>query len=531
MAPSRRRSRHPLTRSPDGENPTAERWSIQECAPLLLMACAILALTAPLSSLQASSSVEPQQALNRWSCFSTTEAQARKQRVEHGMLPHVVFSDETTPSDIESRMRALRSPALSVAVIHDGRLDWTAAWGRLSNDGAPADCGALFQAGSLAKPLTLLAALRMQQQDVLDLDRPIETYLRSYELPAGQQSASNPVTLRNLLAHTAGITPGGYAGYAISEPMPSIEQVARADAPSNSPKVEVLAIPDSTLRYSGGGYTVVQIALQDQLDAPFEQIMREWLIGPLGMREADFAQPLAAINQPRAASGHKSDGSAVPGGWHNYPEQAAAGLWATPSDLAQVLLEMHKAYKGQSSVLAKASMEGLLSKPVDGSSYGFRRMVAEDQLFVTHYGGTVGYNAGMTLNLDTGEGAVYLTNSENTHLGPEFLSAVARVYGWPIFREEKVTRASRPEEMLAPFSGDYVFPEQGWKVSVVFEQGMLTLVFPNADRYALVPIEGGEHDFIHADSGVRASFERKADDLLINLYGQTGKRTPPAELP
>lgn len=490
------------------------------CALLLLLASPIAAFAADAPS-KAGEQVPVSKA---WSCFTASAAQARKQQVEHGMLPAVVFTGETRPSDVAARMRAHRSPALSVAVIHHGKLDWTAAWGNLSTDGSPTGCDSLFQAGSLAKPLTLLAALRMQEQGRLDLDRPIERYLSSYQLPAGKQSASHPVTLRNLLAHTAGITAGGYAGYALADPIPSIEQIARGEAPSHSSKIEVLTVPGSTLRYSGGGYSLVQIALQDQLHASFEHIMRQWLIKPLGMREASFSQPLAAANQPRAAQGYRVDGSAVEGGWHNYPEQAAAGLWATPSDLAQVLIEMHKAYQDKSSAFAKASMQELIADPVDGSSYGFRRMRVGDQLFITHYGGTAGYNAGMTINLKTGDGAVFLTNSENIQLGSEFLSAVARVYHWPIFHEATVTRAPQSDKVLASFAGDYVFPAQGWKVSVVFESGALTLVFPNADHYVLTPIKGGKHDFIHAGSGVRASFEPGADAMHIRLYGQTGTR-------
>ena len=496
-------------------------------ALLLLLAAPLVALAADATTPPARIAAEQVPAPGSWSCVTANGANARKQQVEQGMLPNVVFTGETKPSDVASRMRAHRSPALSVAVIHHGKLDWTAAWGSLSTEGAPAGCDTLFQAGSLAKPMTLLAVLRMQEHGLLDLDRPIERYLTSYVLPAGKQSAEHPVTLRNLLSHTAGITPGGYAGYPVADVMPGIQQIARGEAPVNSPKIEVLGVPDSALRYSGGGYSVVQIALQDQLHGPFEQIMRQWIIRPLGMREANFSQPLAARDRSRAAHGYNIDGSAVEGGWHNYPERAAAGLWATPSDLALVLIEMRRACQGKSDALAKAAIEELLANPVDGNSYGFRRIVAGDQPFITHYGGTAGYNAGMTLNLATGDGAVYMTNSENIQLGPEFLAAVARVYDWPTFREETVTRVEQPADVLASFAGDYVFPEQGWKVSAVFESGALTLVFPNADRYALTPIAGGAHDFIHAASGVRASFERSGDALQIHLYGQTGRRTQP----
>lgn len=151
--------------------------------------------------------------------------------------------------------------------------------------------------------VTLLAALRVKQRGLIDFDKDIETYLTSYHLPAGRQTGANPVTFRNLLAHTSGITPGGYDGYVQGRPMPTDQQTARAEVPSNSPKIEVHNAPNSSLNYSGGGYTVVEIALQDQLGKPFEQIMHEWLIAPVDMRQADFTHPLPAASHKRTAHG------------------------------------------------------------------------------------------------------------------------------------------------------------------------------------------------------------------------------------
>lgn len=213
----------------------------------------------------------------RWACSG--EENARKRQVEHNMLPRVVFEGETTPVSIESRMAAHKTPALSVAVINDGKLDWSRAWGARGVDSVQAGCDSLFQAGSLAKPVTLLAALRMKDAGLIDFDRNIDSYLVSYDLPAGRQTESNPVTFRNLFAHTAGITPGGYAGYAQTEALH--QQIVRAEPPSNPRKVEVLNEPGTSLIYSGGGYTVIEIALQDQLRKPFEQIMSEWPIDPI----------------------------------------------------------------------------------------------------------------------------------------------------------------------------------------------------------------------------------------------------------
>ncbi len=491
--------------------------------PLLIgILSSSVACTSQMSTIKDSKRSELQQ---HWNCYTASDAQARKQQVERDMLPRVMFAGETKPVSVESRMATYKTPALSVAVIHNGKLDWSAAWGRLQTDGTNADCGSLFQAGSIAKPVTLLAAMRMKTAGLIDFDKNIETYLSSYHLPAGRQTDANPVTFRNLLTHTAGVTPGGHVGYAQNQPIPTDQQTVRGEAPSNSRKVEVLDAPGASLAYSGGGYTIIEIALQDQLNKPFDQIMREWLLAPAGMKQGDFTMPLPTSSHPYTARGYQFDGTIVPGGWRNHPEQASAGLWATATDLATFLLEIRKGYVGKSNVFSQASVREMLAKPIDDHAYGFRLIGEGDQVFVTHYGGTVGYRAGMTLNLLTGDGAVYLTNSDNgANLGVEFFSAVSRAYNWPTFREVQVTRATQPVDVLQSLAGQYAFAELEWKVSVVYENQALTLLFPNGDRYAMAPVQGGRREFIHPDTAVRASFDGEGADLLLQLYGQTGRR-------
>lgn len=484
--------------------------------------------TLPMSGLEVLMQAQPQQ---HWSCYTASDAQARKNQVEDGMLPHVVFDGEINPVSVETRMAMSKTPALSVAVIHKGKLDWSAAWGQLQKDGADADCGSLFQAGSIAKPFTLLAALRMNTAGLIDFDESIETYLLSYDLPPGRQTKANPVTFRNLLAHSSGIARGGYAGYAQSEPIPTDHQIVRGETPSNSRKVEVLNAPGTSLAYSGGGYTVIEIALQDQLHKPFDEIMREWLLTPVGMRQADFTMPLPTSSHPHTARGHQIDGTIVTGGWNNYPEQAAAGLWATATDLAMFLLEIHKGYEGKSSFFTQASIREMLANPIANHAYGFRLMGEGDQVFITHYGGTVGYRAGVTLNLRTGDGAVFLANSDNgANLGEEFFSAVSRAYDWSMFRENRVKRAKQPAAVLKSLAGTYVFPDQGWEVSVVYERDSLTLVFPAGNRLSLVmvPIEGRPNEFVH-ETGVHANFYGDGEDMKIHLFGQTGQRQASVE--
>ena len=486
----------------------------------MLMRLAIVLVLCPVSWAKAS---DP----GRWHCTAGPDAPARRQQVMERMQPRVVFEDEETASGVQKRMAIHHTPALSAVVIRNGEIDWSAAWGALETGGTKTDCSTLFQGGSLAKPATLIAALRMKQAGVIDFDRDIESMLRTYRLPPGKQSKDNPVTPRNLLRHTAGITPGGYDGYTQDAVLPTTLQILRGQQPANSSAIQVVATPNERLAYSGGGYTLMEAALQDTLHQPFERLMQHWLIKPVGMRQASFIQPMPAVNRKHAAKGHLADGRPVPGGWNNHPERAAAGLWATPSDFAQLLVELRKAHEGKSRLIARASVPEMLADPIDGHSYGFRRIGEGEDVFITHYGGTLGYRAGMTINLRTGNGAVYLTNADSgSELGVEFLNAVSATYGWPVFKTVKVKRVIQPVEMLESLVGLYDFAD-GPTVGVVFENGGLTLVFPNKDRYAMTAIAGAALEFIHPATAVRVTFDRTPAGVTIHLYGDEGKRRSP----
>ncbi|MDR7334460.1 serine hydrolase domain-containing protein [Roseateles asaccharophilus] len=490
---------------------------------LLLLGCASVVVNAHASG---------QTTVQERVCAQQPGAAARRVVFEQGMTPSVVFEGETQPQPLGQRMAEQRVPGLGVAVIRAGQLDWSAVYGVRAAGKPAVSCATLFQAGSLAKPVTVFAALRLADAGRLDWDRDVDALLRSVRLPAGKQSAEHPVTLRHLFAHTAGITPGGYPGYAQGGPVPSPVDIASGAAGANTPRAEVVDRPGANLRYSGGGYTLAQIALQDTQGLAFEPLMRRWLFQPVKLSAATFALQQATARGD-IAEGHAGDGSPVPGGWLHLPESAAAGLWSSASDLAQLLTEVWKGYHGRSAVFQQASMRALLdATPVYGHVYGFRLMGEGDARFLVHYGGTTGYNAGMVLNLRTGDGAVYLANGEGGRgLGGEVLASLARAYGWSQFQETRVRRAAVEAAAVEGLGGRYAFGASGPRVVVERAQAELTLVFPNGDRYVLTPIAAPEPlQFIHAGSGVRAGFMRGADGAVtLQLYGQQGVREPDAK--
>ncbi|MET0356755.1 MAG: serine hydrolase, partial [Cellvibrio sp.] len=181
----------------------------------------------------------------RMGCIIPKGSIEGKAQLENGIRRQVKFLDESEMlSSITHKMSEYKIPALSIAVLKQGKIDWADIY-QNANFSAEQElnCTSLFQAASLSKPVTFLAAMRMQAAGKIDLDKNIQHYLKEFVLPAGKQTAENPVTFRNIFSHTSGITPGGYQGYARGLALPSDIDVLKGDSGVNSPAIAVTELP------------------------------------------------------------------------------------------------------------------------------------------------------------------------------------------------------------------------------------------------------------------------------------------------
>ena len=141
--------------------------------------------------------------------------------------------------------------------------------------------------------------------------------------------------------------------------------------------------------------------------------MEAKVLDPVGMSESTFEQPLPDRLAAAAAVGHGEDGTPIQGRWRTYPEQAAAGLWTTPTELARFLLDLRGAYLGRSdAALEPATVREMLSRGPGGRGLGFGVAGTGDALRISHGGGNKGYRSFMALYPVTGDGVVVMTNAE-----------------------------------------------------------------------------------------------------------------------
>jgi CubicO group peptidase (beta-lactamase class C family) len=321
--------------------------------------------------------------------------------------------DLTTPDHVEDVFSAIGDvvptaqvgahvPGVAVAVAQDGTVAWSRSFG--------VPDGTVFQAGSISKTVAAATVLALADRGLLDLDTPVSAYLRSWRLPTDWPDP-DAVTLRHLLSHTAGIDTSGYLGWPAGRPMPSTAQsLSGADtgAPVRQSK------PIGEYSYSGGGYTIVQQAVEDVTGEPFADVVRREVLVPLGMSSSGYGCTQSAVPSPVDATGHLDDGKPAPR--YRYAESAAAGFCTTADDLAKLA-----GWLGSSDPRAE---EMRTPAAGTGGRYGLGVELMSSTT-VGHVGVNRGFHAELLVNPDDGLGLAVLTDGDG---GGDVVDAVIEAW-------------------------------------------------------------------------------------------------------
>ena len=336
---------------------------------------------------------------------------------------------------LEDRMANYGVTGVSMAVIENGQLLWSRGYGvQQAGSSDPIDPSTVFSVGSVSKVATAVITLRLVDEGRLDLDRDVNHYLRRWRIPANDFTGQEPVTLRRIMSHTAGLTVHGFADYQPGEALPSIVEILDGTPPAKNPPVRVDQLPGSAYRYSGGGTTVQQLVIEDVTGLTFNEAAERYLFRPLEMHRSTFINPLPAWHGNIArAHGPEGAPAALPRGWETMPEAAASGLWTTPTDYARLIVALIASYHGEDESLLRRETTADMMSEVPPSIFGLGPELGGEGLsrnFV-HGGSNNSYRAFMVGYLNERAGLVIFTNgTRGNELIGEIRRAVAMA-GWP----------------------------------------------------------------------------------------------------
>jgi CubicO group peptidase (beta-lactamase class C family) len=374
-----------------------------------------------------------------------------------------------------------RAPSLVAAVVRSGRTVWHGS--RTSVDGHVPDENVQYRIGSLTKTFTAVLVLRLRDEGALDLGDPLEKHLPG--------TGAGESTVAQLLAHTGGLAAESPAPW--WERTPGSLRPELADVLGEQP----LKHPAGRrFHYSNPGYTLLGALVERLRGAPWEDVLRREVLGPLGLRRT---------------GGHPKPPSA--GGWAVHPwadvmlpepaedlgRMAPAGqLWSTTGDLARFAAFLAR---GDERVLSAESVREMRtpagpSEAADvaaGYAYGLGMEIQhqEGRLLVGHSGSLPGFLANLTLSVEDDVAAVVLANCTSGPLlsgvGADLVRIVAEA-------EPRIPEPWRPVPEVDPavleLTGQWYWGTHGFVLRLTAEGGLALEPLNGAGRRARLRANG-----------------------------------------
>ncbi|MCU0392039.1 MAG: serine hydrolase [Thermoflexibacter sp.] len=381
-------------------------------------------------------------------------------QVENGLFTRVIIDGKT--QTINDKMNQLNIRGLSIAVVNNYKIEWTKGYGFADEQAnRKVNENTLFQAASISKSLNALGALKLVQNNKIDIFADINTHLKSWQFPYDSISKEKKITLANLLSHTAGLSVHGFMGYDRNSNIPLLTEILDGKSPSQSPAIRSLIEPNKVFEYSGGGTTISQLMIEDVSNQPYHKFMQENVLKPLNMNNSFFNQPPPNDKLNQLATGYDADGNEIKGKFHIYPTQAAAGLWTTPTDLAKYMIDIQLSIKGQSNKVVNKNFALLHTNRYlenEDVTMGSFRQERNGEAYFFHDAANDGFRGLYFGSIEGGNGIVVFVNSDVGDIIYDLLNTVANVYNWKGFDKPEMLKTIIIDAAQAKkYEGIYTF--------------------------------------------------------------------------
>lgn len=442
-------------------------------------------------------------------------------KVETGLTTRVYIEGDSTWS-IEERMKHYGIPGVSIAIIHNGEIAWAKGYGVTDKESqTPVTTQTLFQAAATSMPVTAYGALRVVEQNKLDLDKDVNSYLKSWKVPENEFNKEKKVTIKNLLNHSAGIHPRGTGRYKIGEKIPTLVEILNGTSPAANEPVTINKEPNESVRFAYTSYVPLQQLMLDVEGKTFPEIMHEFVLEPLEMNNSTFNQSLTAAQLKMVATGYLTDGSMVNGRRSIYPSMASNGLWTTAEDYAKFITNVQQTLKGNPTKGLSKNLTKLMGTPygVSDSSWtftlglGFQLLNKNNDIYLRHHGWNRGFYAEIMAHRDKGYGVVVMTNSTFPEFNAEVMRSVALAYNWdnyiPTYK-----KIDLEQSLVNKISGRYM--ESG-RIVEVFQKNNQLFHKNILDLEAEELIKISDSSFVRRNSSRIIQFKPNSEDGGYNL--------------
>jgi CubicO group peptidase (beta-lactamase class C family) len=369
------------------------------------------------------------------------------------------FENSVGSNGIWSRMRDIEAPGVSVAVVMNGQLVWSTAYGHIKmNDSRYAvHPETMFQAASVSKVFAAVGAFKLiETNSKLTLDADLQDNLLKSSIPVNRcfnkYTDKKSVTIRNILNHNSGIMGngtglntncivedvGGYDGYSHTisyGSLPTLSQIIAGSSSANSPRISITYNPSARTgrSYSGPAFTILQKLTEDLTGKSYPSWMKTNVLDPMGMNKSKFVvnpENIYSVNELTWGYSNKNVRN-------RYPEYAAAGLWTNATELANLLIMLNGSGRVNGKTVFSSNNANQL-RGGTGVNTSDSKISGNKNGYYCHGGSNAGYRAFVigfpTLagnpNSISNSGIVVMTNVHNTDFRYEIVNEIIKAYGW-----------------------------------------------------------------------------------------------------
>ncbi len=387
------------------------------------------------------------------------EIEEKIKQVENNLAGWVKLQNNNTSWNLQQRMKLHNIHGVSIAVIRNYKIEWARGYGFAdTSDRRPVTPNTLFQAASISKSLNAVGVLHLADKKQIDIHKNVNDYLQSWKFPEDSFTRDTKLTTAHLLSHTGGLTIHGFPGYKWTDSIPADNQILDGQRPANTRAVRSQFAPGVRYQYSGGGTTISKKIVMDVTGQAYDMYMWKQVLEPIGMSKSFYTQPPPPQAFKVLATAYNSNGTPVKDKFHIYPEQAADGLWTTPTDIGHFIIEMQLSLQGKSNkVLSKEMTTTMVTPYVDKSAaLGVFIDTRGSQKYFQHGGANEGFRCQYFGSIENGNGVAVMVNSNNGAIINEIINSVATVYEWKDFYNPTVKQEVKPSvEKLKSYLGQY----------------------------------------------------------------------------
>ena len=336
------------------------------------------------------------------------------------------YSFLTDSLHIEPQLEKYKLPGFSLVVFENYEIVYSKQFGvKSTNSEEKIDQNTAFSTASISKPVTALLCYILEEKGLINLDDPIDKYLKRWHLPKSKFTENNSPTWKQFLNHTAGTTQDGFEDHYEGEPIPTIQQSLLGQIPRYDKEIEFLFTPGTNWQYSGGGYVIVQMALEDTLNKSIAELADEYIFSPLGLENTTMIQPNEKGFPTNVALVHDKEGKVIKTGLPITPQVGPSGMWSTPTDLAKLSIEIQNALRNKNNkvishnVAKKVTEVTALKNAVGGWSNGWQKSFGYNNYdWFSCNGSNTGVGGNILASMTDGNGFAYLANGEKPNRFP-----------------------------------------------------------------------------------------------------------------